>query len=213
MKKYKWRNWEKVSKRLLNNEIGILPTSGVYGIFALATPNNVNKINLIKGAPLDKKNSIMFPSIEKVFEAMEIPESFESLVRENVPGLTTFILKPKQNWIDETGFDNLFEGVGVRVTTDYNLMKILEVTGPLINTSANFYGKETITKAGHADSHFSSISVSNSGNPDVKLEKTKISFILDGGNLGNTPSTIISLLNNEIEIIRSKEYNIGDKKK
>ncbi|NQX84236.1 MAG: Sua5/YciO/YrdC/YwlC family protein, partial [Mycoplasmataceae bacterium] len=146
IKKYKWRNSKKIIKQLKKGNVGIMPTAGVYGIFALATPENVDIINKIKKSDKNKKLSILFPNVEEVFKWMRIDEEREYLVRENLPGLTTFILKPKTIWIEETGFSDLKDGVGVRVTTNYNLSQIVKETGPLLTTSANVSGYEVITK-------------------------------------------------------------------
>jgi len=79
-----------------------------------------------------------------------------------------------------------------RMPKQKKLLNILNKTGPLASTSANLSGQLPAKNIKEAEKYFG----------------RKVDFYIDGGELNNTPSTIISIKRNRFLIIRDGSVNI-----
>jgi len=77
--------------------------------------------------------------------------------------------------------------VGIRVPDNNICLSLVRTLGhPIISTSVGFSGQEVFSDPSLIEESFGS----------------QIDLTIDGGVLANQPSTIISLINDEIEVIR-----------
>ena len=123
------------------------PTDTTYGIgCAISDLNAVNKIFEIKGRDFEKPLSVAFSSIEMAKNYVELPEMYEKILREYLPGPFTFLLAK-----NELIGDKITAGlprVGVRIPKYDIVLKIIEELGePIITTSANLSGEPDVIKS------------------------------------------------------------------
>lgn len=176
-----------------NGELAIIPTDTVYGIVADATNYDaVKKVFLAKKRDFNKPLIIMVSSLDMLNQYIEnINDIEKKLIDKYWPGKMTILLK-KNNKIPNIVTAN-GELVGVRYPNDEELIKIMnEVNKPLISTSANIAGDDTIT------------------NIDM-IEKElyeHISYIYDGGIIENNPSTLVKVDNSDVIILRKGDLDI-----
>ncbi len=62
-----------------------------------------------------------------------------------MPGMVTIILKKRINFIDDD-FTAGLETIGIRIPDDKFVLALLEKIGPMLVTSANISGQETLVK-------------------------------------------------------------------
>lgn len=135
-------NKEEIIKRIMNNEVVIMPTDTVYGLMAKVSRDNEIKINQIKKSDVDKKISIIFPDLDTLFKEIDyLDEDRIALIKKNLPGKYTFIVYLKKEYVKALGFKR--NDFGVRITSNKILQDIIKVTGPLLATSCN-YSKEDV---------------------------------------------------------------------
>jgi len=133
---------EKVKEVLDGSGVVLIPTDTVYGLAALASlPNAGKKIFDLKARPGYVNLPIMVSKIEQVEEmGFDINPAAETLLKSDlVPGDLTLVLgfsdeKQRPSWLDGR------EEAAIRIPNDEFLLKVLDVSGPLLVTSANKHG-------------------------------------------------------------------------
>lgn len=176
---------EEIIKSSKNGNIVVMPTDTVYGLMIKATGDNEHKLNIFKKCDINKKVSIIFDSVETLLENMkELPEDRIQMIKDKLPGKYTFIVDLKDEYTKANGFER--SDFGVRVTGNKELQSILKETGPMLATSCN-YSKEDICVTLEDIKRI------------FKDEDIDVYFTEDGT---NTPSTIIDLTKEKINVIR-----------
>ncbi len=180
----------------------ICPTDTVYGLVADATNKKaVEKIFKIKKRPRSKPLAVFVKDIKMAKELAEIDERQEEILKKYWPGKYTFILKSKiqnsnakSNQKSKIQISKLIIGkgntIGLRIPKYKFLNDLLKkINRPLAQTSANISGQPPLTKINDIIKKF--------GRTDLPT------FIVDAGDLPKSkPSTIISLLEDKIKILR-----------
>lgn len=170
---------------LLNkDEIVAIKTDTVFGIMARMSYKNEKEINLLKKSAINKKISIIVENKDFLFNYVEnLNVEKRNLIDEKLPGKYTFIVNLNKEFCKNKGFNRT--DFGVRVTTNDFLQEIISKTGPLLASSCNITGLEPCSNTEEIVNQFK----------DSKL------YVVAGNVTDNTPSTIISLID-EIKIIR-----------
>ena len=170
---------------LLNNdEIVAIKTDTVFGIMARMSYKNEKEINLLKKSDNNKKISIIVKNKDFLFKYVEnLNDEKRNLIDEKLPGKYTFIVNLNKDFCKNKGFNRT--DFGVRVTTNNFLQEIISKTGPLLASSCNITGLEPCSNTEEIVNQFK----------DSKL------YVVAGSVTDNTPSTIISLID-EIKVIR-----------
>ena len=170
---------------LLNkDEIVAIKTDTVFGIMARMSYENEKEINLLKKSDINKKISIIVENKDFLFNYVEnLNVEKRKLIDEKLPGKYTFIVNLNKEFCKNKGFNRT--DFGVRVTTNDFLQEIISKTGPLLASSCNITGLEPCSNTEEIVNQFK----------DSKL------YVVAGNVTDNTPSTIISLID-EIKIIR-----------
>ena len=170
---------------LLNDdEIVAIKTDTVFGIMARMSYKNEKEINLLKKSDNNKKISIIVENKDFLFKYVEnLNDEKRNLIDEKLPGKYTFIVNLNKDFCKNKGFNRT--DFGVRVTTNNFLQEIISKTGPLLASSCNITGLEPCSNTEEIVNQFK----------DSKL------YVVAGSVTDNTPSTIISLID-EIKIIR-----------
>ncbi|MFC1454906.1 L-threonylcarbamoyladenylate synthase [Candidatus Undinarchaeota archaeon] len=140
---------KKIANGLKAGKTIIYPTDTVYGIGAvISNENAIKRIRRVKKNPASKPLSMALSSIEKIKKYAEVTESQFAFIKEQLPGPVTVILPKKDAVYSESG--TLISGVpdyvskktiGIRVPDSRALRRLIELTDPLITTSANKMGE------------------------------------------------------------------------
>ena len=147
---------------LLNNRILIHPTDGIWGLGCIATKAAITKIDKLKQRKKNKNYIILFHDIDNALEHIESDKIDRKFIREVWPGHVTLIAestsKSLENFTDEKN------NIACRVSTHYHLKTLFEAfNNPIISTSANISGNDTINNIEEfkADFDFNDVAIYN----------------------------------------------------
>ncbi|OQX94801.1 threonylcarbamoyl-AMP synthase [candidate division KSB1 bacterium 4572_119] len=189
-------NPEKPDINLLQKAAGILkdggiigyPTETIYGLGAdVFNDEAVEKIYRLKGRDKNKPILIIAASLDQVKELIvSFPEKAVVLTQEFWPGPLTIVFdaSPRLN----KSITGKQQTVGIRIPNNQICLELIKFAGvPITSTSANLTGNKNPVTAREVAENFGD----------------RLNLILDGGQSNSaTPSTVISVINNGIKIIR-----------
>ncbi len=167
--------------------IAVIPTDTVYGIVCDALNYEaVSKIYTLKKRNPNKPMIILVSNIEMVKRYAYINSYLEEdIIKNNTPGPLTIILK-KKDTISNIVTSNKDE-VAVRIPDDLFLQKLItKLDKPIVATSANIAGSNTITKINELDNSI----------------KDNVDYLIDCGYCNREASTIIKIVDEKIFFIR-----------
>ena len=172
---------------LKNGGVGIAPADTIYGIFASAlNPKVIEHLyDVVKGRDKTKPFIILISKFEdlEIFN-IKINDKVSNFLKKVWPGKVSVVLE-----CNDEKFTYLHRGkrsLAFRVPDRADLVETLSKTGPLVSTSANLEGEPTITTIDEAK----------------KIFGDKVDFYEDGGEIISVPSTIVTISNDELKIIR-----------
>lgn len=163
---------------LRNGDVIIIPTDTVYGFSAVVdkTMNTDEKIRKIKGRSETKPFIQLIGNPEDIYKYTD--DKIPTEVLSHWPGPLTIIVHDK----------NSSGTTAYRCPDDKWLCSLLnELKNPVYSTSANRSGEPQIEKVEQLEKEFSD---------EVKV------IIDDGDRVGGVPSTIISIENNQVKVLR-----------
>ena len=192
--KYSKNSIRLLKQSLEDGNIIAVPTDTVYGLIADAyNEKAVNKIFKTKLRPKKLPLIIFVSSIEEAKKIGHFSKYDELLAKAFWPGDLTLIVKRKSN--------KIFYGhkssttVGIRIPNHKTLLNLLiETKKPLASTSANSY-KEKAPK--------------NIKELDIISNKEITYALVSNHKIAGSESTIVSLINDKINILRSGRISIS----
>lgn len=170
------------------------PTDTMYGIGCdIFNQKAVKRVYQIKQRPKHKPFSFMCSCLTNISEYGHVGNTAYRLMRKNLPGPYTFVLSgtklvPKIMLTKQ-------KTVGIRVPDNPICLAIIEELGnPVLNTSALLEGHdEPITDAYAVEQLFGA----------------QVDLIVDGGEIFPDPSTVISLLTDQPEVLREGKGDVS----
>ena len=172
---------------LKNGQIIVYPTDTIYGIGCdILNKKAVQTIQKIKNRKKQKPLSIICADLKDISRWAMVSNWQYKILRKHLPGPFTFILKASKE-APKILQDPKRKTIGIRIPDNKVCLEIVqELDNPIITTSVNKSGKQ------------------NYANPD-KIKKDwfgKVDLILDAGKIESEPSTVVSLIDDQVEIIR-----------
>ena len=183
------RHIQQIVEVLKSGGIIIYPTDTVYGLGCDITKlKAVEKIAQLRGIKLSKANfSFICQDLSHLSSyALPLDNHIFKMLKRNLPGPFTFILKANNN------VPKLFKSnkktVGIRVPDNNIIRSIVEELGnPILTTS--IYDEDN-------NEHITDPEIIND------VYSNKVDIIIDGGYSGNEASTVVDCSGDEIVIIR-----------
>jgi tRNA threonylcarbamoyl adenosine modification protein (Sua5/YciO/YrdC/YwlC family) len=181
-------------KRLIDKVVDILrgggviayPTDTIYGFGCdLYNKKAIQRIYQIKKRDRQKPFSFICSDLKNISLYAQVTNQAYKTMKRCLPGPYTFILLGTK--LVPKVMVTKRKTVGIRVPNNNICLAIVKGLGnPIISTSVGFSGGEVFSDPSLIEETFGS----------------QIDLTVDGGILANQPSTIISLIDNEIEVIR-----------
>lgn len=164
--------------------IGVIPTDTVYGLVARAHDQEaVNNLYVLKNR--EKKPGTLIAASISQLEELGLKRRYLTVVEQYWPGAISVVIP-----CADSKLAYLHQGkmsLAVRIPDDSDLQGLLEKTGPLLTSSANHPGEAPANTIEEAKKSFGD----------------QVDFYIDGGDLStNKPSTIIRVVDDEVEILR-----------
>lgn len=174
---------ELATGEMRNGGVVIIPTDTVYGLAAAADQSSaVEAMFVMKQRPLDVKVAVLVADVEQARQFIDLGPLGEALAARYWPGPLT-IVAPRHVIGSLAAGDD--ETLGVRCPDDAVARALATEVGPVAATSANVHGLDTPTRAAEAAQLF----------PDIEV-------ILDDGPRPGSASTVVSVLDGALVILR-----------
>lgn len=174
---------------LQKGHIGVFPTDTLYGLVCVAENEEaVRRLYALKNRE-HKPGTLIAANVNQLID-IGVPRRYLKAVEQLWPNPLSIELP--------FDIDYITQGTGhmaFRVVADDVISKFLEVSGPLLTTSANHPGEQPANTIQEAINYFGD----------------DVDFYVDGGDLSSRlPSTIIRIVDDEIEVIREGAVKINE---
>jgi L-threonylcarbamoyladenylate synthase len=182
---------EALQKIQIHGSVGVLPTDTVYGLAAVASDQDAVKRLYDLKRREGKPGTIIAASIDQLVE-LGLKARYLKAVEQFWPGAVSVIIPCGQElaYIHEG-----VNGLAVRIPADKDFRAFLELTGPVLTSSANHPGEPVATTVAAAREYFGEV----------------VDFYVDGGDLSDhLPSTIIRVVDDAIEVLREGAVKIKE---
>lgn len=177
--------FEIVLQLTAKNAVGVIPTDTLYGIVA-SVKSRIAVERLYKLKSRSKPGTVIAANIDQLVD-MGLKKSYLKAVKNYWPGPISIVI-PCGDSLDYLHLG--LYGLAVRIPKNKDVHKLLLETGPLLTSSANLPGQPPATNIDMAKAYFDD----------------KVDFYIDGGDLSKKqPSTIIKMIDDEVEILRQGE--------
>jgi tRNA threonylcarbamoyl adenosine modification protein (Sua5/YciO/YrdC/YwlC family) len=184
MSGFKYNNLSEQDIRLLKTgAVGVLPSDTIYGIVTqIKNKDSVERLYALKGRE-NKPGTIIALNIQQLIDLGVNPEYLEK-ANAFWPNPISIIIPVD----DSLSYAHLgVNSLAFRVVADPEIAKLLDITGPLLTSSANEPGKPVANTIKEAREYFDN----------------KVDFYIDGGDLsGATASAVIIVGDNGIKVLR-----------
>lgn len=174
------------------NKLLIFPTDTVYGIgCGIFDKKNIDKIYDIKHRPRSKPLACLCANLKQIQTIAYIGEKEQKIIENLMPGALTIILKAKDNVKEVTGFDT----IGVRIPNSKTAQSILLENGPMLTTSVNESEERPLNSYEEIYEKYNDVvdKIYSSNEPSSAIS-----------------STVVSLLNGDIQILREGQIKFDD---
>ncbi len=177
---------DEIRKILESGGVGIIPTDTVYGLCVNAlNKNSINRIYKIKKRDINKPLVLFVKNRDEIGKYGIVNDLSKKIINKYMPGEITIVLRKK----DPSFSISLkkFDTIGIRIPNDIFIINLLNsISFPLATTSANISGEKTPKDVEGLKRIFNGV----------------VDFIVDGGELGEVPSTVIEVIDENINILR-----------
>lgn len=136
-------NINEVIDLLNHDEVVAFPTETVFGLgVKFSHLEALEKIYEIKHRSHSKAISLMIYDPKDIEKYAYVNENAQKLINHFMPGMITLVLKKKSILSDD--FTAGYDTIGIRIPDDHFVLKLLKEVGPMLVTSANISGQETL---------------------------------------------------------------------
>ena len=136
-------NINEVIDLLNHDEVVAFPTETVFGLgVKFSHLEALEKIYEIKHRSHSKAISLMIYDPKDIKKYAYVNENAQKLIDHFMPGMITLVLKKKSILSDD--FTAGYDTIGIRIPDDPFVLKLLKEVGPMLVTSANISGQETL---------------------------------------------------------------------
>jgi tRNA threonylcarbamoyl adenosine modification protein (Sua5/YciO/YrdC/YwlC family) len=169
------------------------PTDTMYGVGCdIFNQKAVKRVHQLKKRPKQKPFSFMCSSLKNISQYGHVSNTAYRLMRKNLPGPYTLVL-PGSKLVPKIMLTKQ-KTVGIRVPDNSICLAIIAALGnPLLNTSAMLDD--------HSEAVIDALDVD-------ELFGRQVDLIIDGGEVYPDPSTVISLISDQPEILREGKGDI-----
>ena len=136
-------NINEVIDLLNQDEVVAFPTETVFGLgVKFSHLEALEKIYEIKHRSHSKAISLMIYDPKDIEKYAYVNKNAQKLIDHFMPGMITLVLKKKSILSDD--FTAGYDTIGIRIPDDPFVLKLLKEVGPMLVTSANISGQETL---------------------------------------------------------------------
>lgn len=189
--------YEKIINVLSNDGLVVFPSDTVLGVFAKISTGAISKLDKFKNRPNNKNYSLIVSDLTQLHQKVELSAKNIDVIKKNVPGFFTFVVKPKKI-IDQKL--NLIlspeHKLGFRIPTSNLMLEVASRSSfSILATSANLSGQPSVYSWNNLEDQFTS----NDLLDHLNLLDLVINFDIPGKCLS---STVVDLTTTPPAILR-----------
>ncbi|MGD0658464.1 MAG: L-threonylcarbamoyladenylate synthase [Syntrophorhabdales bacterium] len=175
-----------IKASLENGAIIGYPTDTYYGLGCdLFNIKAIKALYAMRGLSEKRPLSLIFRDIKDISDYAVLTDFAFQVLKSTLPGAYTFVLNAKR--IVPRLLMTSKKEVGVRIPDHPVPLSLVNLLGrPIINTTAKVIGQETPDDPRDIERYFG----------------TQIAFVIDGGLIAGEPSTVISLVDDRVNVLR-----------
>lgn len=175
-----------IHESLENGAIIGYPTDTLYGLGCdLFNIKAIKTLHAMRGLSEKRPLSLIFKDIKDISNYAILTDFAFQVLKSTLPGAYTFILRAKR--IIPRLLMTGKKEVGVRIPNHPVPVGLVNLLGrPIVNTTAKLVGQDPMSDPREIERYF----------------KGQISFIIDGGLTIGDASTVISLVDDRVEVLR-----------
>lgn len=183
-------NDTKLAQLVSNGAVGVLPTDTVYGLVCRAADKKaVGRLYGLKKRE-NKPGTVIAASVDQLVE-LGIKARYLKAVEQFWPNSISVEIPNQIAYLNQSTGRQAFR----IVKQPAELITLLNVTGPLLTTSANLPGEPPAGTITEAEKYFGD----------------KLDFYVDGGDLSDRePSTLIRIVDDAVEVLREGAVKIDE---
>jgi len=183
-----------IKESLENGAIISYPTDTFYGLGCdLFNIKAIKTLYAMRGLSEKRPLSIIFKDIKDISDYAVLTDFAFHILKSTLPGAYTFILKAKR--IVPRLLMTPKKELGVRMPDHEIPRGLVNLLGrPILNTTAKSARQEYISDPREIERYF----------------KTRVSFVIDGGLIRGEPSTVISLVDDRVQLLREGKGPLTD---
>jgi len=203
MKIFNVNQIDEIVAGLKNGQTLVFPTETSYGLGCDTTNKEaMEKIYFIKQRDFSKPLLIVVANVEMAKRYLVWNEILDKIAKKYWPGPLTVIARCKNLQVLPLGVVSSSGMLAVRVSADKIIKKLsAKLGGPLIATSANLSGQGDI----YDSEEIKNIFLNKENSPDMLLDGRVIAK--------RSPTTIVKVEENRLEVLRQGELKINMKEK
>ncbi len=179
---------------LENGAIIGYPTDTFYGLGCdLFNVKAIKALYAMRGLNEKRPLSIIFKDIKDVSNYAILTDFAFQILKSTLPGAFTFILKAKR--IVPRLLMSGKKEVGVRMPDHAVPLGLVSLLGrPIINTTAKLAGRDAFSDPKDIERYL----------------RDQIAFVIDGGLIMGEPSTVVSLVDDRVNVLREGKGSLTD---
>lgn len=174
---------------LNSGRVVFMPSDTIYGLSCVAlNPQAVGRLREIKERSEHKPFIVLISNVSQL-KALGLPDDDISIMDKHWPGPVSLERDASNapGWLHPAS-----PTFAVRMPNRPELLELIDQTGPLTSTSANKEDESPAQTAAEAK----------------KVFGDAIDFYVDAGKLSGQPSTLVKIVNGQLEVIRQGAYKI-----
>ncbi len=182
---------ETVVATLRSGRVVLLPTDTVYGLAVMATDSAaLAALFALKQRPVDTSVAVLVADTDQAARYVDLGISGLALARRFWPGALTIVADRIDDGAVAAGTDST---LGVRCPDDSFVRSVAAEVGPVAASSANLHGQPTPTSCTDAAKIFDTVET-----------------VIDGGVRQGSASTVVSVVENTVEMLREGPVSMAD---
>lgn len=169
-------------------------TDTVWGIGCVLDENvqtGINKIYELKKRSFDKPLAVLVSDISDILNHVEITSNYIYDLMKLWPGALTLIFNKSDEFYDLVTSTNT---IGIRIPNSKIALKLLNYLGPVVTTSINISGEESLNDPKQIEDRFGD----------------QIDYLVtDVHELSKTSSTVVDVTTNIVKVLRQGDIKIN----
>lgn len=189
------RNIQKATELILQGKVVVLPTDSGYCLACtLENKSAMERITRIRNIDKNHNFTLLCASLSEVSTFAHVDNAAFKIIKKCTPGPFTFILKATKE-VPRRLMNEKRKDIGIRIPSNAIMRELLSTVGsPLMSVSLILPGNE----------------VAENNPYEIEEELgNQVDLIVDGGYLEETPTTVVNMVDDVIEVIREGSGDIS----